>query len=83
MWLWISPQNKLSASVLKWDNFVFAGWKMGYPPPTITSETSVQRGFRKKCLQNLELKELRGQNLDNKELGSGQLGFTQALLPRP
>ena len=40
----------------------------GIPPPPATSERLDWRGVCKKCLQNLDSKELAGQNLDNKEL---------------
>jgi hypothetical protein len=40
----------------------------GVPPPPTPAESLAGRGFRKKCLQNLDVKELRGQNLDNRAL---------------
>ena len=40
----------------------------GYPPPP-PLERLAGRGVRKKSLQNLHVKELKGQNLDNKRLG--------------
>jgi hypothetical protein len=39
---------------------------LGYPPSPHPSEDLDWRGVCKKCLQNLDVKELRGQNLDNK-----------------
>src|SRR5271166_1993819 len=39
-----------------------------YPPSPHPSECLDWRGICKKCLQNLDVKEVGGQNLDNKEL---------------
>src|SRR5258707_14787430 len=38
------------------------------PPCAIPSESLAGRGFCKKCLQNLDVKDLRGQNFENKEV---------------
>ncbi len=44
-------------------------WESGYtPPPPPPSESLAGRGVRKKGAQNLDVKELRGQNLENKGL---------------
>ncbi len=44
-------------------------WKSeGTPPPPHPYERHDWRGFCKKCLQNLDDKRVRGQNLENKRL---------------
>jgi hypothetical protein len=52
--------------VLFWEK---RGWE-GYPLPPPPSESRDWRGVYKDGLQNLEPLEVRGQNLDNKELTS-------------
>jgi hypothetical protein len=42
----------------------------GTPPSPHPAECLDWRGFRKKCLQNLERQGFRGQNLDNKGVAS-------------
>jgi hypothetical protein len=51
---------------------------LGYPPSHPPPEWPAGHGARKKCLQNLEGKWVRGQNLDNKRLKStsGRLAYT-------
>src|SRR5580704_7383691 len=46
-----------------------------YPPPPPPSECLDWRGVCKKCLQNLDVKELRGQNLDNKGVRPSAAAF--------
>jgi len=48
----------------EWEKLALAG----VPPSPLPSESLAWRGFRKTCLQNLDAKELRGQNLENKGL---------------
>jgi len=52
------------------------------PAPPIPCESLAGSGFCKKCLHNLEAKELRGQNLDNKDLRAMLCVLFAPLRPR-
>ena len=60
-----------------WFYFGNYGVELGTPLPP-PSERLDWRGFRKKCLQNLDPQGFRGQNLDNKQLA----GFSEARVYR-
>src|SRR5271167_3798949 len=51
-------------------------WLGSLPPLPLPSESRDWRGVCKRCLQNLEPQGVRGQNLENKALGSGRSLFT-------
>jgi hypothetical protein len=56
-------------------------WEWGYPPHP--SECLAGHGFRKKSGQNLDVKELRGQDLENTRLRVGLMGLAAVRLLRP
>src|SRR5579872_2164375 len=75
--LWISSRNKFVRRVFR---FAEIGAFGGHPPSPWVFETLAGRGVYKKCLQNLDSKELRGQNLENNRLRASPTGLT-ALRP--
>jgi len=53
----------------------------GGTPLRLPFECLAGRGFRKKCLQNLEAKELRGQNLENNGVRGGPMRLAALRAP--
>jgi hypothetical protein len=70
--LWINREKKWDNSSRECDFRSVPFWESGgcegYPPPPHPLERLDWRGFRKKCLQNLEAVGVRGQNLENKRV---------------
>ncbi len=67
----ISPKKSAKRAVgkdLVGVGFLYFFGYLEVPPSPIPSERLAGRGVRKKCLQNLDVKELRGQNLESKGL---------------
>jgi hypothetical protein len=65
--LWISVLKKLANHAAEWyDQWGKLLCFRGTPPPPHPLNWLARRGARKKCLQNLDCRWVRGQNLDNK-----------------
>ena len=76
-------ENKIWLVFPDQDTLPSVSLKLGVPPLPHTSESLAGRGPCKNCLQNLDVKELRGQNLENKELGTTLCAICAPSRPRP
>ena len=63
------------STTLGWGSDIGKDCQLRYTPLPPPSECLDQRAVCKKCLQNLDVKELGGQNLDNKGLRSSDAAF--------